>query len=339
MIQESIKKLVEKQNLTQQEAEQAMNEIMEGKATDAQIAAFLVGLRIKGETIDEITACAKIMREKANKINPKANFLVDTCGTGGDGSSTFNISTASAFVAAGAGISVAKHGNRSVSSKSGSADVLQALGVNINLNPKDVEKCIEETGIGFMFAPLFHPAMKYAMNARKQLGIRTIFNILGPMTNPANAKSQIIGAFSPALIADIASAMKNLGSRHVLVVNGDGLDEISLSSKTKVCELNNGRIEIYDLNPEDYGIELRPLNDVLGGTPEENAKIIIDILSGEKGPERDIVLLNSAAAIMATDKVSGYQDGLEIAKQSIDSGSALKKLEALRKFTNNFPAQ
>ena len=334
MLQESIKKLSEKQNLTQQEAEQAMNEIMEGRAADAQIAAFLVALRMKGETIDEITACAKIMREKASKINPQAKFLVDTCGTGGDGANTFNISTASAFVAAGAGVSVAKHGNKSVSSKSGSADVLQALGVNIQLQPKDVEKCIEETGIGFMFAPLFHPAMKYVMNARKQLGIRTIFNILGPMTNPAGAKSQLIGVFNPALTLDIASAMKNLGSRHVMIVNGHGLDEISLSSKTKVCELKNSKIDVYDLNPEDYGFELRPLNDILGGTPEENAKIIIEVLSGEKGPKRDIVLLNSAAALLASDKASSYKDALELAKQSIDSGNALKKLEALRNFTN-----
>jgi len=334
MLQESIKKLTEKQNLTQQEAEQAMNEIMGGRATDAQIAAFLVALRMKSETIDEITACAKIMREKANRINPKAEFLVDTCGTGGDCANTFNISTAAAFVAVGAGVSVAKHGNKSVSSKSGSADVLQALGVNINLNPKDVERCIEETGIGFMFAPLFHPAMKHVMNARKQLGIRTIFNILGPMTNPAGIKSQIIGVFSPALIYDIASAMKNLGSRHVMVVNGDGLDEISLSSKTKVCELKNSKIEAYDINPEDYGFELRPLNDILGGTPDENAKIIMEVLSGGKGPKRDIVLMNSAAALLASDKASSYKDALELAKQSIDSGNALKKLEALRNFSN-----
>ncbi len=339
MLQESIKKLAEKQNLAQQEAEQALNEIMEGKATDAQIAAFLVALRMKGETVDEITACARIMREKANKISPKADFLVDTCGTGGDGANTFNISTAAAFVAAGAGASVAKHGNKSVSSKSGSADVLQALGVNIQLQPKDIEKCIEETGIGFMFAPLFHPAMRYVMNARKQLGIRTIFNILGPMTNPAGAKSQIIGVFSPGLILDIASAMKNLGSRHVIVVNGDGLDEISLSSKTKVCELKNNKIDVYGLNPEDYGFELQPLNDILGGTPEENAKIIVEVLGGKKGPKRDIVLLNSAAALLASDKVSSYKDALELAKQSIDSGNALRKLEALRNFTGNIPSQ
>ncbi len=334
MIQESIAKIVEKQNLTQKETEEVMNEIMEGRATDAQISAFLVGLRMKGETIEEITACAKIMREKSNRINPKANFLVDTCGTGGDGSNTFNISTASAFAAAGAGVSVAKHGNKSVSSKSGSADVLQALGVNINLQPKDAEKCIEETRIGFMFAPLFHPAMKYAMNARKQMGIRTIFNILGPMTNPANAKSQIIGVYNPALIAEIAGALKNLGSRHVMVVNGGGLDEISLSEKTKVCELKNGKIVAYDINPEDYGFELQPLSKIIGGTAEDNAKIIINVLKGEKSPKRDIVLLNAGAAIYTSGKAANLKDGIEAAKQSIDSGNALSKLEALKEFTN-----
>lgn len=334
MIQEAISKLVEKENLTQNEAEQVMNEIMEGKATDAQIAGFLVALRLKGETIDEITACAKVMREKANRINPKAEFLVDTCGTGGDKSNTFNISTAAAFVAAGAGVAVAKHGNKSVSSKCGSADVLSALGVNIQLQPKDVEKCIEETGIGFMFAPLFHPAMKYVMPARKETGVRTIFNILGPMTNPANAPSQVIGVFNPALINDIADVLKNLGSKHVMVVNGSGLDEITISGKTKVAELKNGNIETYDLNPEDYGFKISPLNEIVGGDVQENAKIIIDILNGAKGPKRDIVLLNAAAAILTTDKVGTYKEALKLAAQSIDSGNAMKKLEALKQFTN-----
>lgn len=334
MIQAAIAKLVEKQNLTQEEAEQVMNEIMEGKATDAQIAGFLVALRLKGETIDEITACAKVMREKAKRINPKAEFLVDTCGTGGDKSNTFNISTAAAFVAAGAGVAVAKHGNKSVSSKCGSADVLSALGVNIQLQPKDVEKCIEETGIGFMFAPLFHPAMKYVMPARKETGVRTIFNILGPMTNPANAPSQVIGVFNPALINDIADVLKNLGSKHVMVVNGSGLDEITISGKTKVAELKNGNIETYDLNPEDYGFKISPLNEIVGGDVQENAKIIIDILNGAKGPKRDIVLLNAAAAILTTDKVGTYKEALKLAAQSIDSGNAMKKLEALKQFTN-----
>lgn len=334
MIQEAIAKLVEKKNLTQQEAEQVMNEIMEGKATDAQIAAFLISLRMKGETIEEITACAKIMREKSNSIKPKADYLVDTCGTGGDKSGTFNISTAAAFVAAGAGVSVAKHGNKSVSSKCGSADVFAALGVNIQLEPKMVEKCIEETGIGFMFAPLFHPAMKYVMNARKDTGVRTVFNILGPMTNPAGAKSQVIGVFNPALMKDIAEAMKNLGSRHVMVVNGDGLDEITIAGKTKVAELKDNKIRIYDINPEDYGLDISTLNEILGGDAQENAKTIISILKGAEGPKRDVVLLNAGAAIYVSGKVSSLKEGIGAAVQSINSGEALKKLEALKEFTN-----
>lgn len=334
MIQESISKLVEKKDLGSQEAEEAMAQIMEGRATDAQIAAFLVALRMKGETIDEITACAKIMREKCNKINPKSEFLVDTCGTGGDKSNTFNISTAAAFVVAGCGIAVAKHGNKSVSSKCGSADVLSALGVNIQLQPKDVEKCIEETGIGFMFAPLFHPAMKYVMNARKETGIRTVFNILGPLTNPADAKCQVIGVFNPNLTETMAKVLKNLGSGHVMVVNGNGIDEISTSSKSKICELKDGRITSYEFNPEDHGFKLTALNDIAGGDAQQNAGIIKNILEGEKGPRRDVVLLNAAAAILVSGKVKTYKESLELAKQSIDSGNALKKLEELKEFTN-----
>jgi|TARA_B100001971_G_scaffold215163_1_gene258601 anthranilate phosphoribosyltransferase len=335
MIQEAIAKLVEKQDLTQKEAEVVMNEIMEGKATDAQIAGFLIALRLKGETIDEITACAKVMRQKASTIKPKAEFLVDTCGTGGDASNTFNVSTAAAFVAAGADISVAKHGNKSVSSKCGSADVLAALGVNIELQAKQVEKCIEEVGIGFMFAPLFHPAMKHVMPARKETGVRTIFNVLGPLTNPAGAESQVIGIFDPTLLTDIANTMKNLGSKHVMVVNGDGLDEITIAGKTKVAELKNGKVKVYDINPEDYGFEISPLNSIVGGDAKENAKIIEGVLKGEKGPKQDIVLLNAGAAIYTSGKVNSFKEGIEAAKQSIDSGNAFKKLEALKKFTNS----
>lgn len=334
MIQEAIAKLVERKNLTQHEAEQVMNEIMEGKATDAQIAAFLISLRMKTETIEEITACAKIMREKSSSIKPKADYLVDTCGTGGDKSGTFNISTTAAFVAAGTGVSVAKHGNKSVSSRCGSADVLAALGINIQLEPKLVEKCIEETGIGFMFAPLFHPAMKYVMNARKETGVRTVFNILGPMTNPAGAKSQVIGVFNPALMKDIANVMKNLGSSHVMVVNGDGLDEVTIAGKTKVAELKDSKIRVYDINPEDYGFDISPLNKILGGDAQENANTIISILKGAEGPKRDVVLLNAGAAIYVSGKVSSLREGIEAAKKSIDSGAALKKLEALKEFTN-----
>ena len=334
MIQEAISKLIHMQNLAQNETEQVMNEIMEGRATDAQISAFLVALRIKGETIDEITACAKIMRQKANTINPKAKFLVDTCGTGGDNSNTFNISTAAAFVVSGAGASVAKHGNKSVSSKCGSADVLKELGVNIEMPPKQVERCIEEIGIGFMFAPIFHPAMKFASNARKEIGIRTIFNILGPLTNPANAKSQLIGVFDTNLLETLVQVLKNLGSRHVIAVNGNGLDEITICNKTKVIELKNNNIGAYEINPADFGFNLSSLSGIIGGTPQENAMIITDILKGADGPKRDVVLLNAAAALLASDKVEDYKDAIELAENSIDSGKALGRLNDLKKFSN-----
>ena len=334
MIQEAISKLIQKQNLTQPEAKQVMNEIMEGKATDAQIAGFLVALRLKGETIEEITECAKIMKQKAITINPKARFLVDTCGTGGDNSHTFNISTAAAFVVGGAGVAVAKHGNKSVSSKCGSADVLKELGVKIELQPKQVEKCIEETGIGFMFAPIFHPAMKYALNSRKEIAIRTIFNMLGPLTNPANAKSQLIGIFDENLLIDIVQVLRNLGSKHVIAVNGNGLDEVSICDKTKVCELKNNKIDSYFINPEDFGFKLNSLNNIKGGIPQENAKIILDILNGVDGPKRDVVLLNAAAAILTSEIVTDYKDALELATYSIDSGKALEKLNMLVKFSN-----
>ena len=334
MIQEAISKLVQKHDLAEAETEQVMEEIMEGKSTDAQIAGFLVALRLKGETIDEITACAKIMRQKAHIINPKVKFLVDTCGTGGDNSNTFNISTAAAFVVSGAGVAVAKHGNKSVSSKCGSADVLKELGVNIELQPKQVEKCIEEIGLGFMFAPIFHPAMKYALNARKELGIRTIFNILGPLTNPANAKSQLVGVFGEKLLAHFIKVLKNLGSKHVIAVNGKGLDEISICSKTKVYELKNGAIESYEINPEDFGFSCRELKEIMGGSPQENAKIILDILQGADGPKRDVVLLNAAAALLTTGIVNNYKDAVELATNSIDSGKALEKLKDLINFTN-----
>ena len=334
MIQEAISKLMKKKDLMPNEAEDVMDQIMEGKANDTQIAAFLVALRMKGETIDEITACAKIMRQKAESINPKSEYLVDTCGTGGDKSGTFNISTAAAFAVSGAGASVAKHGNKSVSSKSGSANVLKELGVNIELSPKEVEKCIEEIGIGFMFAPKFHPAMKYAINARRDIGSRTIFNILGPLTNPANAKSQLIGVFDQNLLQAMAEVLKKLGSKHVIVVNGDGLDEITISGKTKVCELKNGKIGSYEINPRDYGFELQPIESIKGDSPHENAGIIVEILNGAKGPKRDVVVLNAGAALLASGIVDNYKDGLELAEKSIDSGQAIRKLNELKSFTH-----
>lgn len=335
MIQEAILKLAEKKDLLESEAAKAMEDIMEGKATNAQIAAFLLGLKIKGENIEEITACAKVMRSKSITIDPDAKHLVDTCGTGGDNSGTFNISTAAAFVAAGAGASVAKHGNRSISSKCGSADVLKALGVNIELEPDKVKECIEQVGIGFLFAPKFHPAMKYAMDARRELGVRTIFNILGPLTNPAGAKSQLIGVFDPKLLPVMVNVLKNLGSRHAIVVNGNGLDEITISGNTNVFELKNGVIENYFLNPEDFEFKLSSIGALKGNTPEENASIIIDILNGSKGPKRDVVVLNAAAALLATGLAKDYEGAIALANRSIGTRDAIKKLNELKEFANN----
>ena len=335
MIQHAILKLAEKKDLLANEVEEAMENIMEGKATNQQIKDFLLGLNSKGETIEEITACARIMREKSIRIDPDAKYLVDTCGTGGDNSGTFNISTAAAFVAAGAGASVAKHGNKSISSKCGSADVLKALGVNIELEPSKVEECIEKVGIGFLFAPKFHPAMKFSMEARKEIGIRTIFNILGPLTNPAGAKSQLIGVFDPKLMPLMANVLRNLGSRHAIVVNGSGLDEITLTGKTDVFELKNGIIENYKIDPEDFGFSLCSPGDLKGGSAEENAGIIVDVLNGLKGPKRDIVVLNAAAALITSGLAKDFEGALALAARSIDSGNALTKLEELREFTNN----
>ena len=335
MIQEAISKLIEKQNLSQEEAEAVMNEIMSGKATDAQIAGFLVALRLKGETIDEITACAKIMREKASKIKPKAKPLIDIVGTGGDKSGTFNISTCAAFVVAGAGIAVAKHGNKSVSSKCGSADVLTALGINIGLEPKKVEQCINEIGFGYMFAPSFHPAMKYAIGPRKELGIRTVFNILGPLTNPAEAPYELMGVFSPSLTEPLAAVLGKLGCRHAFVVHGNGMDEITVDGATKITEYQDGDIKTFTIKPTDFGIKTASLNELKGGTPDECAKTIINVLNGkEKGAKRDVVLLNAGAAIFIAGKADSIKKGIELAKESVDSGKALKKLEQLKEWTN-----
>jgi len=336
MIQAAISKLIEKQDLTQKEAEEVMNQIMSGKATDAQIAGFLVALRLKGETIDEITACAKVMREKASRIKPKNhNQLIDVVGTGGDKSGTFNISTTAAFVVAGANIPVAKHGNKGVSSKSGSADVLKALGINIDLDPKQVEKCISEVGIGYMFAPKFHSAMKYAIGPRKELKIRTIFNILGPLTNPAEAPYELMGVFDESLVEPLAEVLGKLGCKHALVVHGNGLDEITIEAQTKAAEYKDGHLTTYNINPADFGITLVDLKEIKGNTPEDNAKITLDILNGkEKGPKRDVVLLNAGAAIYVAGKADSIQDGIDLAKNSIDSGKALEKFNNLKDWTN-----
>ena len=335
MIREAISKVVDGEDLSQEEAAATMTEIMNGDATPAQIACFMTALRLKGETVDEITGCARIMREKVTGIEAQADPLVDTCGTGGDGAHTFNISTTAALVAAGAGLHIAKHGNRSVSSRSGSADVLKALGVNIEADAATVAKCVDEVGIGFMFAPMLHPAMKYAIGPRREIGIRTIFNILGPLTNPAGAKIQVLGVYDANLTETLANVLKNLGSQHVFVVHGaDGLDEITITDKTYVAELAGGQVQSYVVAPEDFGISKADMSSLVGGTAEENAQITLNILKGEKGPRRDIVLLNSAAAVAAGGKATNLIEGIQVAAESIDSGKALEKLELLRKASN-----
>ncbi|MEO0293272.1 MAG: anthranilate phosphoribosyltransferase [candidate division WOR-3 bacterium] len=331
-IKDAIKKVVEEENLTQEEAYKVALSIMNGETTDAQIASLITGMRMKGETVDEITGFVRAMREKVTKINVPIECLIDTCGTGGDGVGTFNISTISAFVAAGANCKVAKHGNRSVSSRCGSADLLKELGINIENPPEKVEKCIQEAGFGFLFAPLLHPAMKYAIGPRREMGIRTIFNILGPLTNPAGAKRQLLGVYSKELTSTIANVLLNLGSIHCMVVHGeDGLDEITTTGKTFVSELKMGEIIEYTITPEDFGIKRANLEELKGGTPEENAKITVSILKGEKGPKRDVTLLNAGAAIYIAGKANSLEEGIEKAKESIDSGEALRKLDLLKK--------
>jgi len=335
MIVEAIKKVVEKQNLNRDEAVAVMEEIMSGQATPAQIASFITGLRMKGETVEEIVGFARVMREHATPIRPDQVELLDTCGTGGDVSHTFNISTVTAFVAAGAGVKVAKHGNRSVSSHCGSADVMEALGVKIELPPEKIEACIDQVGIGFMFAPLLHQAMKYAIGPRREIGIRTVFNILGPLTNPARATYQILGVFNPDLTETIAQVLGDLGVKHALVVHGaDGLDELSTTGENKISEMANGKVNTYRLNPKQLGLPLATLDDLKGGSIEENVQIVRSILSGEKGPRRDVVLLNSAAALIAAERAGNFNEGLGLASQSIDSGAALEKLEKLVEFSN-----
>ena len=333
-IKEAISRIVGGADLTEAETASVMGEIMTGGATGAQIAAFITALRIKGETVSEITGAARVMREKATRIKTPSGNVIDTCGTGGDSSMTFNISTASAFVAAGCGAIVAKHGNRSVSSRSGSADVLKALGVNIEANVKLVEECIAEAGIGFLFAPLLHGAMRYAAPVRRDIGIRTIFNILGPLTNPAGAKRQLLGVYDPALTDIMAKVLFNLGSEHAFVVRGeDGLDEITLTGETRVTELKDGVVRTYHIRPEEFGFERCAPEDLKGGDPETNAAIILDTLKGKKGPARDVVLLNSAAAVTAAGLSGSIAEGIALAHGSIDSGAALEKLEKLKRIS------
>lgn len=335
MIKNAILKLAESRSLSESEAAEAMKYIMDGEATQAQIGSFMMALRLKGETVEEITGCAKVMRDKSIKINPKVDFCIDTCGTGGDGSNTFNISTAAAIVTAAGGVCVAKHGNRSVSSRSGSADVLEALGVNISLEPSMVEKCIEQVGIGFLFAPLFHQSMKYAAGPRQELGIRTIFNVLGPLTNPANAAAQVMGVFSPELVETLARVLLLLGIKRALVINSeDGLDEISLSGRTKVAEVKDGDVNSFFITADELGLSPATIDQITGGSAQENAVIIMGILNGVKGPHRDIVIANSAAALYVAGKVESLKDGIQMAANIIDTGKATMKLEELKRFAN-----
>ena len=334
-IKTAISKVIEGKSLSFEEMTQVATEIMEGNTTDAQIGALLVALHLKGETVDEITGFARAMRSKVTKIPCQKNRLVDTCGTGGDKSGTFNVSTVSAFVASGAGCRVAKHGNRSITSQCGSADLFKALNVNVEIPAEKMGECIDQNGIGFLFAPLLHPAMKYAIGPRREIGVRTIFNILGPLTNPAGAKRQLMGVFQNSLTVTLASVLQQLGSEHVMVVHGeDGLDEITITGKTYISESRNGEIRNYTISPEDFGLKSASLNDIKGGSPEDNVRIAQEILSGKEGAPLDIVSLNAGAVIYVAGKADSIQDGIVMARESIQSGAAMRKLEALQEMTN-----
>ena len=335
MIKDAIAKLADRSSLTEQEAESVMLEIMDGAATQAQIAAYLMGLRLKGETVEEIAGSVRAMRAKAVRIAIGDPLVVDTCGTGGDGANTFNISTTAALVLAGAGLTVAKHGNRSVSSRSGSADVLSALGVKIDLPTERVADCINEVGIGFLFAPLYHGAMKHCAGPRQEMGIRTMLNLLGPLTNPAGATIQVLGVYESRLTSLLGNVLMRLGSQHCFVVHGmDGLDEITLTTKTQISEAKGGVLSNYLLDPGEFGLAMVPAKQLTGGTPQENAAMTRDILQGRKGPKRDIVCLNAAPALVAGRKAATLQEGFLLAGQVIDSGAAAEKMARLIACTN-----
>ena len=330
MIREAIEKLTRGSDLTEDEAAQVMEEIMTGEATPAQFGAFVIALRLKGETVDEMTGLATVMRAKSLKVDYRGPS-VDTCGTGGDDSGTFNISTVAAFVVAGAGIAVAKHGNRAMTSKSGSADVLEQQGIKIDLGPDGVKRCMEEAGIGFMFAPRFHPAMKFAVQPRREIGVRTVFNILGPLTNPAGAKAQVLGVPTDEVGEKMVQVLQKLGSERVLVVHAeDGLDEISLNGSSNIWELKDGEIKRYTVSAGDLGLGAASLESLAGGSVERNAEIMTAVLSGEKGSPRDVVVANAAGGIVAGGKAADLREGVRVAQESIDSREAMKRLEKLR---------
>jgi anthranilate phosphoribosyltransferase len=336
MIKEAISILVDGKSMNIEEAAQVMEEIMTGEVTPAQFGAFVTALRIKGETVDEITGLARTMRSHSLKVDI-TDPVIDIVGTGGDGQNTFNISTTAAFVVAGTGLKVAKHGNRAASSQCGAADVLEALGIKIDLSPEQVKQCLEEVGIGFMFAASFHPAMKYAGPPRREIGIRTVFNILGPLTNPANAKTYLLGVADISLVETMAKVLQSLGCKHALVVHGDdGLDEITLTANTRVCEVTRSELKNYEISPEGLGFTKSGTGSLKGGTTKENATFLRDILNGKQGPQRDVVLMNAAAALVAGNRTSTLREGVATAVESIDSGKAAAKLDSLVKLTETF---
>lgn len=334
MIQEAIHKLVTKTDLSLGEAAGVMDEIMSGEATHSQIGAYLTAMSMKGETVSEIVGSAQTMRARAVKIGPSVDRLIDTCGTGGDGSNSFNVSTAAAFVVAGCGIPVAKHGNRSVSSRCGSADVLEALGVSVDMTPDQTREAIEQVGIGFLFAPTYHPAMRHAALPRREIGIKSIFNILGPLANPAGARYQVVGVFSPHMVRKMADALALLGLERGMVVSGvSGLDEIPCFETARVCLIEGGLVEEFDLDPRDHGMDLSGcMDEIRGGNAARNAQLILDVLSGNTGVTRDIVILNAAAAIFVSGQAPDLRTGIEAASDSIDSGAAMAKLRELIEF-------
>ncbi|MGA2090564.1 MAG: anthranilate phosphoribosyltransferase [Endomicrobiales bacterium] len=349
MIKEAIATIVSGRHLAESQAAEAMSEIMSGEATEAQIASFITALRIKGETVEEITGCTRVMRSFGTPIRIKSALdidreditvdretIIDTCGTGGDGTNTFNVSTVTALVVAACGLTVAKHGNRSVSSACGSADVLEALGVNVSVTPEKVELCLQKAGIGFLFAPLLHGSMKYAAGPRKQIGIRTIFNLLGPLTNPAAANCQVLGVYAAQLVEPLAHVLNNLGIKKAWVVHGaDGVDEISITDETAVAQLADGCVTTFTITPEQYGFKRARMSEIKGGSARDNAAIIRSILCGERGPRRNIVLFNAAAGLYVGSRAVSVEDAIYMAESALDSGEAKKKLDMLIELTNS----
>jgi anthranilate phosphoribosyltransferase len=334
MFKKNLGRIVRRNDLTEPQMAQMITDIFSGSVTEAQIGALMAGLATKGETFEELAGAARAMRRKALRIQSSSATVVDTCGTGGDGAQTFNISTTTAFVVAGCGVTVAKHGNRSVSSRCGSADLLEILGVKLDTDPEIVEEAIHEIGIGFLFAPLYHGAMKYAAKARKEVGLRSIFNMLGPLTNPGGANCQLLGVYAPELTEMFANALQLLGTKRAFVVHGhDGLDEITVCAPTRVSELKDGLIRTYDIFPENFFGQQADPKDLLGGNPEENAQITRNILGGETGPRRNVVLINTAAALVAAEAADDLKQGIRLAKTSIDEGAAAEKMKALIQYT------